>query len=410
VIGLTGNIATGKSVVRQMLQHLGAYTIDADGLAHQAMSPGAPAYKPVVESFGQIILNPDKSINRNMLGNLVFGNPDLMKKLEGITHPVISGAINTLVGRAKQSVVVIEAIKLLEGDLAGAVDAVWVVDAKPQTQYRRLVGKRRISEDEAKKRMLSQAPQADKVKKATVVIDNDGDVEKTWTQVQSAWKKIAQPSAPAAPTPPAAQPAKPAAPAPSQPAAATPAPQPAAPAAQADDGAIDAPISDIDTSGITIKRGMPNSAEDLAGFINKHSGKSLSRMDMMLEFGQKSYLSAHNSSDKVVAVMGFQVENLITRVDELYIEADAPHVATIAALVLAIEEASTQLQSEVAFYFLASDSGNDVLQPFLKSGYEVTTVKEIKIPAWREAVQEIFTDGMVILTRKLRKDRVLKPI
>ncbi|RMG75425.1 MAG: dephospho-CoA kinase, partial [Chloroflexi bacterium] len=68
VIGLTGNIAVGKSVVRQMLQHLGAYTIDADGLAHQAMSPGAPAYKPVVETFGQIILNPDKTINRAMLG------------------------------------------------------------------------------------------------------------------------------------------------------------------------------------------------------------------------------------------------------------------------------------------------------------------------------------------------------
>src|SRR5688572_33412928 len=65
VIGLTGNIAVGKSVVRQMLQHLGAYTIDADGLSHQAMQPGAPAYKPVVETFGQFILGPDKRINRS---------------------------------------------------------------------------------------------------------------------------------------------------------------------------------------------------------------------------------------------------------------------------------------------------------------------------------------------------------
>ncbi|HYO88330.1 MAG TPA: dephospho-CoA kinase, partial [Candidatus Limnocylindrales bacterium] len=72
VIGLTGNIAVGKSVVRQMLQHLGAYTIDADSLSHQAMAPGAPAYAPVVDMFGKIALNDDGTVNRAMLGSIVF--------------------------------------------------------------------------------------------------------------------------------------------------------------------------------------------------------------------------------------------------------------------------------------------------------------------------------------------------
>ena len=72
VIGLTGNIAVGKSVVRQMLQHLGAYTIDADSLSHRAMAPGAPAYKPIVETFGQFILDAEKNINRQMLGTIAF--------------------------------------------------------------------------------------------------------------------------------------------------------------------------------------------------------------------------------------------------------------------------------------------------------------------------------------------------
>jgi dephospho-CoA kinase len=142
VIGLTGNIAVGKSVVRQMLQHLGAYTIDADGLSHQAMAPGAPAYKPVVDTFGQFILNPDKTINRGMLGNIVFSSPDALAKLEAIVHPIVGQAINTLINRAKQPIVVIEAIKLLEGELGKGVDAVWVVDAKPQTQYTRLISKK----------------------------------------------------------------------------------------------------------------------------------------------------------------------------------------------------------------------------------------------------------------------------
>jgi len=85
VIGLTGNIAVGKSVVRQMLQHLGAYTVDADGLTHRAMAPGAPAYKPVVDTFGQFILDADKNINRAMLGQIVFSNPDALAKLEAIS-------------------------------------------------------------------------------------------------------------------------------------------------------------------------------------------------------------------------------------------------------------------------------------------------------------------------------------
>ena len=112
-VGLTGNIAVGKSVVRQMLQHLGAYPIDADGLSHQAMQPGAPAYKPVVDTFGQFILGPDKRINRALLGQIVFSNPEALAKLEAIVHPVVRQAINTLVARSKQRVVVIEAIKLL---------------------------------------------------------------------------------------------------------------------------------------------------------------------------------------------------------------------------------------------------------------------------------------------------------
>lgn len=410
VIGLTGNIAVGKSVVRQMLQHLGAYTIDADGLVHQAMSPGAPAYKPIIDTFGQFILNPDKTINRAMLGNIVFSNADALAKLEAITHPIVGQAINTLISRAKQPVVVIEAIKLLEGDLGKGVDAVWVVDAKPQTQYQRLIAKRKMSEADAKQRILAQGPQGEKLKKAGVVISNDGNVEETWKQVQAAWNKIGQA---AAPPPAPAAPAKPAAP--SAPAAPQrPAPQPqatAAPAAPAP-AAPAAPVSGtpVDTSGTTIKRGMPGNAEVIANFINKMAGTGLSRMDVMMAFGQKSYLLAYDASDNMIGLMGFQVENLITRVDEFYLDPAAPKASSIAALVAQIEEASKQLQSEVGFFFLPASAGSDTVQPFLASGYEETSVKDIKIPAWREAVQEVYSDGMRILRKQLRKDRVLKPI
>jgi dephospho-CoA kinase len=419
VIGLTGNIGVGKSVVRQMLQHLGAYTIDADGLVHQAMAPGAPAYRPIVESFGQFILNPDKTINRAALGNIVFSNAEALAKLEAITHPIVGGAINTLISRAKQPVVIIEAIKLLEGDLVKGVDAVWVVDAKPQTQYTRLVTKRKMTEAEAKQRMLSQGSQAEKLKRANVVINNDGNVEETWKQVQAAWNKIPMAAAPSTPAAPAPTPKAPAAPAP-QPAASAPAAQQSKPpaaqpqirVASGDGGEV--PIAtvpgDVDASGITVRRGMPNNAEAIANFINQQTGKAFNRMDVMMSFGQKSYMIAHTSGDRIGGLVGFQVENLITRVDELYLDSAAPKAPVLFSLIRDIEEASKALQSEVGFFFLPANAGDDLLSPFTRSGYEVTTIKDIKIPAWREAVQEASSDNMIILKKQLRKDRVLKPI
>lgn len=404
VIGLTGNIAVGKSVVRQMLQHLGAYTIDADGLAHQAMAPGAPAYKPILDTFGQFILNPDKTINRAALGNVVFSNAEALSKLEAITHPIVRQAVDTLIKRAKQPVIVIEAIKLIEGDLRQAVDSIWVVDASPKTQYTRLITKRKMSEAEAKQRMLSQAPQGDKLKAANVVIKNDGNVEETWKQVQAEWNKIVQslkaPTQPAPPATPAQPAAKPGTPAPAKPAA--------APAAPATDEIPSVPAGD--TAGVTVKRGMPSNAEVIAQFITKATGKDTGRMDVIMSFGQKSYLVAEDASGKTVGIVGWQVENLITRADELYIADGAPKPPVIYALVSAIEDASKELQSEVSFIFLPNSTSEEMLQPFLKSGYEQTTVKEIKIPAWREAVQEVADPMTRILTKRLRKDRVLKPI
>ncbi len=407
VIGLTGNIAVGKSVVRQMLQHLGAYTIDADGLAHQAMSPGAPAYKPVVETFGQIILNPDKTINRAMLGSLVFSNPAMLQKLESITHPIIGQAISTLISRAKQKVIVIEAIKLLEGDLGKAVDAIWVVDAKPQTQYTRLVGKRKMSEQDAKQRILAQNAQSEKLKAADVVINNDGNVEETWKQVQAAWNKIPI----NAPKPAQPQKQSTAQPASQTTSAATSSATPAADAASATPSTTaPSPEQAADTTGVTVKRGMPNNAEAIAAFINKKSGQSIGRMDVIMSFGQKSYLIAY-VDDQIHGLIGWQVENLITRADELYLEDGDTRTKVIAALVRAVEDASKELQSEVSFVFLPNDTAQDTLQPFLKSGYEVTTVKDIKVPAWREAVQEIISSNpnLTILNKPLG-NRILKPI
>ncbi len=404
VIGLTGNIAVGKSVVRQMLQHLGAYTIDADGLSHQAMQPGAPAYRPIVETFGQFILDQDKRINRTMLGNIVFSSPDALAKLEAIVHPIVGQAINTLITRSKHRVIVIEAIKLLEGDLVNSVDEVWVVDASPQNQYLRLIQKRKMSEAEARQRITSQNPQKAKLEKAQVVIKNDGNAEETWKQVQAGWNKLRDKLAGGAP--PAATPT-PAAPAKSPSTAQT------APLSPASAGQPAQPDATLPTLQVEVKRGMPVNAENIANFIRTVTGKDISRMDIMLAFGQKSYLLTQ-MGDRIIGLMGWQVENLITRADEFYIAPNVPPGPVIAALVNSVEEASKALQSEVGYVFLPPDTHQDVIQSFISNGYETTTIKEIKIPAWREAVQEVISGDTdinhQILTKKLREDRVLQPL
>jgi hypothetical protein len=162
---------------------------------------------------------------------------------------------------------------------------------------------------------------------------------------------------------------------------------------------------------IDVKRGMPGDAENIAAFINRVTHSSITRMDIMMAFGQKSYLLAQVQGH-IVGVMGWQVENLITRADEFHIEARVPRAPVIEALVNAIEDASKMLQSEVGFFFLPPGTPADIIEPFRSSGYETTTIEQIKIPAWREAVQEVMSDNSssLILTKKLREDRVLQPL
>jgi dephospho-CoA kinase len=125
VIGLTGNIGTGKSVVRKMLEHLGAYGIDADALSHRAIANGAPGFQPVVDTFGRWLLDPQGQIDRAKLGKLVFNDSEAMKRLEAIVHPLVRQAVEVLATRASQPTIVVEAIKLLEGNLRAACDSVW---------------------------------------------------------------------------------------------------------------------------------------------------------------------------------------------------------------------------------------------------------------------------------------------
>lgn len=191
VIGLTGNIATGKSTVLEYLAQRGAYIIDADKLAHQSLTPEGPAYQAVATEFGPAILNPDKTINRKALGAIVFTNADLLNKLEQIVHPAVFTMTLKLVETAPSSVIILEAVKLLEaGPMFSQCDEVWVVTARPDVQLRRLMEKRGMDEATARQRMAMQGPQAAKINQADRVIDNSGTPEELHAQLDAIWAEL----------------------------------------------------------------------------------------------------------------------------------------------------------------------------------------------------------------------------
>ena len=191
VIGLTGNIATGKSTVAKILARLGPEHIDADTLAHRVMSVGQPVYHKVVDAFGPYILAPGGEIDRAKLGKIVFADPHALARLEAIVHPAVIARTRERIERTHAGVAVIEAIKLIESGVAVQLcDTVWVVTAPRAVQIQRLIQERDLSHQDAVLRIDAQPDQQAKVAHAEVVIDNGGSLEQTSAQVEQAWAKI----------------------------------------------------------------------------------------------------------------------------------------------------------------------------------------------------------------------------
>lgn len=190
VVGVTGNIACGKSAVLKMLRELGAETIDGDELVHQMMGPGSILADPIRERFGDGVIADDGSIIRPELGKIVFSDPEALADLEAIIHPLVVAEKRAAIHRPGPDVLVLDAIKLFEAGMAADCDEVWVIDCDRETQIKRLTARNGIDRAEAERRIDAQPPQAEKVARADVVIDNNGALSDTHKQVLAAWERL----------------------------------------------------------------------------------------------------------------------------------------------------------------------------------------------------------------------------
>ena len=369
VIGLTGNIATGKSVVRRMLEHLGAYTIDADALSHRVIAKGAPGYQPVVNTFGTWILKKDGQIDRDKLGRLVFANAQALKQLEDIIHPYVRQAIDILVRRASQPVVVIEAIKLLESGLRNLCDSIWVTDAPQHVQIERLIRKREMSPETALQRVHVQSAQKQKLAAADVIITNTGSYENLWKQVSEAWKMTS----------------------PSQETDATP--------------GVPSKAGEF-----SVQRGRPRDSQKIANLMTRLSkGRRTMDEDRVMEaFGDKAFLLLQLDNEPV-GIAGWQVENLVARTTDLFLDPKAAPDRALPLMISEMERASSDLQCEASLIFPPIDLvGFDAVWKQL--GYERRSPEMLGVQAWTDAAKESMPQGSALFFKQLRTDRVLRPI
>jgi dephospho-CoA kinase len=212
-VGLTGGIASGKSVVGEMFVALGAHLVQADRIAHSLMSPGEAVYNEVVRHFGREILNPDGSVNRAKLAEVAFGPADVqgqrasnirtprIEELNRIVHPAVIRSQDEwmdAIGRQNpQAVAIVEAALILEAGAAERFDKLVVVTCNAEQRAARFAARQKIDLESAKKevarRMAAQLPDEEKIKAADFVIENSGLLEHTREQVRSVWQKLRLP-------------------------------------------------------------------------------------------------------------------------------------------------------------------------------------------------------------------------
>jgi dephospho-CoA kinase len=274
-----------------------------------------------------------------------------------------------IIRRSTQSVIVIEAIKLLQTNLATQCDSIWAVTTTPELQLVRLIKNRQMSPTDAQQRINVQPPQDQLLTKAQVIIRNIYSFEDTWRQVVNAWQK-------------------------------------------------NVPLKEISSAPeishvqgeLSILRAKPHHSQELANLINRIQRRPIltTKDDIMANFGEKAFLLCQ-IGDKPVGLIGWKVENLVSRTSEILIDPAVSLQQCLSPLVMEMERASKDLQSEASLIFAPPDLAKQE-KLWKDLGYERRSPQNLGVAAWQEAAAENTTENSTLYFKQLRIDRVLRPI
>ncbi len=195
ILGLTGNIASGKTTVGLMLLELGAEIyVDADRVVHELYLSGRPLVPKLADAFGHQIIDETGGVDRKALGQIVFADPQKLRLLETLVHPEVRAALMSslanLAATGPETIGVLDAIKLVESGYAELCQSIWLVTCPQEVQLRRLVEQRGMSEAEARLRLAAQPDLEAKLRLAGEIIENSGDMQHLRQQVTAAWTRF----------------------------------------------------------------------------------------------------------------------------------------------------------------------------------------------------------------------------
>lgn len=195
LIGLTGGIASGKSVVANVLKDSGIAVIDTDIIAREVVEKNKPAYNEMISFFGEKILNKEKDLDRNVLGDIVFNNKSLREKLNSIIHPYIMQEVqlklSDLLNAGEKNIILVVPL-LFETKMEKMFDEIWVVYCDEETQKQRLIKRDNLTEMQAEQRIKSQLPLSEKKEKATVVINSQVPMQDLINKAEELTKRLKQ--------------------------------------------------------------------------------------------------------------------------------------------------------------------------------------------------------------------------
>jgi dephospho-CoA kinase len=422
LIGLIGTIGSGKSTVRKMLEELGAYSIDADALAHVVMRRGTPTWREVVNTFGTDILKFNGRIDRRKLGARVFPDPQSLAKLETLVHPAVRNLTKDLLRQTQKPIVVIEAIKLVEAGMHQWCDALWAVDCKPAVQIERVMRTRHLSEAEARARLEAQGSFADKLRLATVVIDNNGPPSATRAQVENAWKQIQPGTArdksawlldlpvaeavapPLIETPPPVEPAKPILPPMPDWAKSAPTVAPT-PAIEHERVVVEPPVPAWARAvlELQVRRARRSDLEALSIALAKKEQRPtpFTREEILKRFGERGYRIAL-ADQRIVALAAWEAENLVASVREIWAESAETATQALPRLFELIESEARELLCEIVLLIVEPGAPEYIVTQAQRSGYQREELDALHT-LWRQAIQERMQPNDTLWGKRLRE-------
>jgi dephospho-CoA kinase len=411
IVGLTGNIATGKSTILKLAEERLALTLDADSLVHGILANDPEVQQEIADGFGESVRGPDGAIDRAALAVIVFSDDAALHQLERILHPRVRQLLHRRIDRSAHDIVFIEAIKLLEGGLAEECDQIWVTRCPAETQVERLMTFREMDEETARLRVRAQSSQEIKVAAADVIIDTGGTMEMTKAIFELAWSRLQRQLASRG--------------------------APDYPHRSVADGIVDngrvsrnrqeypaveaderrtAEIASVTNprdfeqfgSGVSVRRAQPGDVTAMAALVAQatHGILDLSPADLLADFGRRGYLIGRQG-ESISAAGGWNAENLVATIDCLYVYPPEALGITGAAILQEIEVTANELICEVIIALPGDLSPAGTRQLLLERGFRRVDPGTLP-PPWRSRIDDDLQPDATVMLKVLRDTRQVR--